>query len=415
MVVYKSVYVLSRFEKPLMPCSPRKARLLLKQNKAKVIRRTPFTIQLLYGSGSAVQPVVLGVDSGYEHVGLSAVSEKAELFTAEVLLRKDVSKLLTERRMYRHNRRSRKTRYRKARFLNRVRTKHKGWLAPSIQHKLDSHLRIIQKAATILPVSKIIIETASFDIQKIKNLEIAGRDYQAGEQLGFANVRAYVLHRDNYLCQNCKDKSKNIKLNVHHIVARSQAGTDRPDNLITLCEKCHKLYHQGKIKLNIKTRKTFKAETFMSTVRKRLVLQLQQLYGDVEETFGYITKSRREDLGLMKSHINDAFCITEGNVQIRSGFQYLIKQVRKQNRKLFKGVRSHIRNTAPRFLFGFQRYDKVSFQDKEYFILGRRNRGYFKLGTLNSILKLEPSYKRLKLLESFTTFLIRREAVSSSA
>ena len=161
------VYVLNRHGKPLMPCHAAKARILLKQGKAKVAQRTPFTIQLLYGSSGYRQPVTLGVDSGYSHIGLSAVTEKKEVYSAEVELRTDIVKLLSERRKYRRARRYRKTRYRKPRFLNRRRPE--GWLAPSIQHKLDSHIKAIEQVKKILPITAINIEVAAFDIQKIKN------------------------------------------------------------------------------------------------------------------------------------------------------------------------------------------------------------------------------------------------------
>jgi hypothetical protein len=423
------VYVLHKNGKPLMPTIPPKARHLLKQGKAKVAKRTPFTIQLLYDTEEGTQPITLGVDSGYEHIGLSAVADKRELFAAEVKLRTDVSKLLTERRMYRHNRRSRKTWYRKCRFLNRIAKFKRNPLAPSVQHKLDSHVRIIEKVNQILPLNKIIVETANFDIQKINNPEIQGKQYQEGSQLGFNNVKAYVLHRDSHKCQLCGGRSKEPRLNVHHIVQRSQGGSDRPNNLITLCKKCHTKLHEGKlrsnqIQLNVKVTKGYRAETFMSTVRKRLMVELKKLYDVVEETWGYVTKTVRQTLGFVKSHINDAYAIAygagaiaRGTDQIRNGVKYLIKQVRKQNRKLFKGARSHIKNTAPRFVKGFQRFDKVEFLGKEYFILGRRERGYFKLGSLDgNILHTEPSYKKLKLLESARALLFeRREAVSSPA
>ena len=130
------VYVLSKDGKPLMPCKAAKARKLLKQGRAKVVKRTPFTIQLAYAAGETKQPVSLGVDTGYKHVGLSAVSDAKELFSSEVELRTDVVKLLSEKRQYRRTRRNRLW-YRKARFLNRVKSKKAGWLAPSVQHRLN--------------------------------------------------------------------------------------------------------------------------------------------------------------------------------------------------------------------------------------------------------------------------------------
>ena len=155
-------FVINKHGKSLMPCHPAKARILLKEGKAKVVKRKPFIIQLLYGSSGYKQPITLGVDSGYGNIGLSAITEKREVFRAEVKLRDNMVKLNSERRIYRRARRGRKTWHRKPRFLNRK--KPEGWLAPSIQHKLDSHLRMIEKVKEILPVTKIVIEVGSDNI-----------------------------------------------------------------------------------------------------------------------------------------------------------------------------------------------------------------------------------------------------------
>ena len=314
-------------------------------------------------------------------------------------------KLNSKRRQYRRSRRSRKLWYRKPRFLNRVKYKRKGWLAPSLRHKLDSHLRIIEKIKKLLPISKIVVEVASFDIQKIKNPIIAGVGYQNGEQKGFWNVREYVLYRDNHSCQNCKGKSHDEVLEVHHIKSRQIYG-DRPDNLITLCSTCHKKVSEGKLSLKIQPSNGFKAETFMTTIRWSLVNKLREIGNSVTHTYGHITKSRRIDLKLEKSHSNDAFVIANGEGQKKMDCSYIIKQVRKQNRKLFKGIRSHIRNTAPRFIKGFQRFDKVLFKSEECFIFGRRSSGYFNLKGLDGhLIHSSAKVRDLKLLESFKTLL----------
>src|SRR5712692_3798065 len=161
------VYVLNCHGEPLMPCQPRQARLLLKEGKAKVMRMVPFTIQLLYGSSGYTQEVSLGIDAGTQHIGVSATTEQKVLFEAEVKPRTDIQELLATRRQYRCARRSRKTRYRKARFLNRK--KRDGWLAPSVQHKGDAHLTTIRMVHSLLPIRKTTIEVAQFDIQKIRN------------------------------------------------------------------------------------------------------------------------------------------------------------------------------------------------------------------------------------------------------
>ena len=138
----------------------RKVRLLLKSQKAKVVRRTPFTIQLLETNKTYVQPITLGVDAGSKHVGLSATTEKQELFSAELRPRNDVTNLMSNRSAMRRSRRNRTTRYRKPRFLNRVKSKHKGWLAPSVEVKIWNHIQGIKYITKLLPISTIRIETA---------------------------------------------------------------------------------------------------------------------------------------------------------------------------------------------------------------------------------------------------------------
>ena len=331
------VYVLNKNGKPLMPCKPAKARHLLEQNKAKVVTRKPFTIQLLWECEHKVQPIKLGIDAGYQKVGISAVSDKKEILSAEVTLRTDISMKLQTRAMYRKNRRSRLW-YRKPRFLNR--SKSKEWLAPSIQHKLDSHLRLVEKIKKLLPITETIVEVASFDIQKIKNPEIEGIEYQQGEQLGFWNVREYVLHRDNYTCQHCHGKKKDRILQVHHINGKAEGATGRPDELLTVCKTCHDEHHKGIDIIPKKKIKNFKPETFMTTVRWKIVNAL-----GCEYTYGHITKHNRIKAGLEKSHVNDAFVIAGGTTQERCE-PYVVKQVRRNNRKLQmnrKGFKPSIR------------------------------------------------------------------------
>ena len=290
------VYVINLKNELLMPTIPSKARKLLKQNKAKVVSRTPFTIQLLYSTGETKQDTVLGVDAGSKFIGLSVTTEKQELFSAELELRNDIVDLLSTRSQNRRTRRNR-LRYRKARFLNRVKSKNKGWLAPSIEHKINTHLNIIAKLHKILPITKIIVEVASFDIQKIKNPDIEGEEYQQGEQLNFWNIREYVLFRDNHSCQHCKGKSKDKILNVHHIESRKTGG-NAPDNLITLCETYHHKYHNGEIKAKLKRGQSFRDATFMGIMRWTVYNRLKEMYSNVQVTYGYITKSTRIERGL---------------------------------------------------------------------------------------------------------------------
>ena len=290
-----------------------KVRVLLKQQKAKVVHRCPFTIQLLYDSTDYTQPVSLGIDAGSRHIGVSATTETKVLYEADVTLRNDIVDLLSTRREARRTRRSRKTRYRKPRFNNRIRKD--GWLAPSIQQKVDTHLTVVHKATEILPVSSITVETASFDIQKIKNPDISGTGYQQGEQLDFWNVREYVLFRDGHKCQCCKGKSKDPVLNVHHIESRKTGGNS-PNNLITLCGTCHKGYHKGTVTLPkaIHRGMKFKDAAFMGVMRWAFYNRMKETYEPlgimVNMTYGYITKNSRIEHNLPKDHFIDARCIS---------------------------------------------------------------------------------------------------------
>lgn len=405
------VYVLDQHGKPLMPCKPQKARLLLKEKKAKVVQRTPFTIQLLYGSSGYRQPVTLGVDAGSRHIGISASTEKEELYSGEVELRNDIVGLLATRRQNKRTRRNR-LRYRKPRFLNRTKSKKKGWLAPSIQHKVDTHLKVVENLHKMLPISKIIVEAASFDIQKIKNPEISGKEYQEGEQLNFWNVREYVLFRDNHTCQHCKGKSKDQILNVHHIEGRKTGG-DTPDNLITLCETCHSDYHKGKIKLNIKRGESYRDAAFMGIMRWAFYNKSRDSYDNVGLTYGYITKNTRIKNNLPKTHSIDAYCIANNLNAKHSDIYYNQKKVRCHNRQIhkvnvLKGSRKKS-NQAPYQVKGFRLFDKVAYQGKECFVTGRRQTGYFVLKTLDGItIHKSAKVKGLKLLETRKSYLTER-------
>ena len=328
------VFVLNQRGEPLMPTKPQKAKKLLKQKKARVAGYDPFVIQLLYATGETKQDITLGVDAGSKRIGVSATTQSQELYSAEIELRNDVPALISTKKQYRRSRRYRKTRYRKARFNNRKRSE--GWLAPSVQNKVNSHIRMINKIHDILPISKIVVEVASFDIQKIKNPDISGVEYSRGEQLGFWNVREYVLHRDGHICNGEKNCSNKI-LNVHHIETRKTGG-DSPDNLITLCEECHKKHHQGKLKLNITRGQSFKDAAFMGIMRWSLYNTLKQLYNAVELTYGYITKNTRIVSGLPKEHRVDAYCIA-GNMDAKRLQKYFkIRQVRKKKRSLHEAI-----------------------------------------------------------------------------
>ncbi|MBE3122027.1 MAG: HNH endonuclease [Thermoplasmata archaeon] len=382
-----NVYVLHQDGTPLMPCTPAKARHLLKQKKAKVVSRKPFTIQLLWNSEKNTQPIKLGIDSGYNKIGFSATMDKRELISGEVKLRDNISKLIAERAMYRRKKRN-KLWYRPARFLNRK--KNKDWLAPSIKHKLDSHIRLVEKIKKLLPITETIIEIANFDIQKIKNPDIEDKQYQQGEQLGFWNVREYVLYRDNHTCQHCFGKKKDSILEVHHINGKSEGATDRPEELMTVCKTCHEEHHAGIDIIPKKEIKQFKAETFMTSIRWKLVNSL-----GCNHTYGYITKSRRIELKLPKSHVNDAFVIAGGTIQERCR-PFVAKQMRRNNRCLQlnrKGFKPSIRRQH----YSLQPNDIVKYNDKEYCVKGVHCKGQCVI-ILDSIKNISVTTKKIELI-----------------
>ena len=350
------VYVKSVDGKALMPTSNAKARKLLKRKKAKVVSLRPFVIKLTYKTKTEyTQKLHLGIDSGYSNIGFSVIDAKQEYIAGEVKLLEGMKDRLCAKRSYRRVRRNR-LRYRKPRWNNRVKSKKKGWLAPSLKHKLDTHIKFIDELKGILPIGKITIEVANFDIQKMKNPSISGKEYQKGDMLGFWNVREYVLHRDGHKCQNpdCKYKDKDKKeqiLKVHHIKYRSKGGTNRPENLITLCSKCHTPanHKEGKFLydwcMNGKKVRGFKDATFMSMIRWRLVNELKSKYDNVFITYGYITKNHRIKNGIEKSHLNDAFAIAKGTNQTRTKNKFLVIQDRLKNRSLEKFYDSKIIDT----------------------------------------------------------------------
>ena len=422
------VYVLNKYGKPLMPTTRYgRVRRLLRKGLAVVVDYRPFTIQLTYVTPNGVQEVRLGVDAGTKHVGFSATTKKKVLFEAELLLRSDIVDTLSTRREFRRARRNRKTRYRKSRFLNRTCSKKPGWIAPSVRQKVDCHIHWISKICKLLPISKITVETAQFDTQLLKAQEQGlplpqGTDYQKGEQLGFWNVREYVLFRDGHKCQCCKGKSKDIKLNVHHIESRKTGG-DAPNNLITLCSECHAKYHRGEIELPKTARRgtSLRDATQMGIMRKALFNRLNEEIGSeipCFETYGYITKSTRSKYGLPKAHTIDARCIGGNPCACSDGKYLIIRKLRANNRQLHHaairpgGKRRN--NQAPREVRGFRLMDSVEYAYRECFLSGRRVSGSFSVANITGkVLADSASYKKLTLKHHNNTYIMEEAALRS--
>ena len=398
-----------------------KVRRLLNQKKAKVIRRCPFTIKLLYETETdIVQDVVLGVDTGSKNIGVSCIANDEVLYQSHTIVRTDIKENMDSRRKYRRNRRNRKTRYRKPRFLNRKNSTKLNRLPPSVRHKVKAHIDEIEFCKKILPISQIVLEVSQFDTHLMKNpslkfKKIKSWGYQQGFNYGFSSRKEAVMNRDSYTCQICG--TKHTKLEVHHIVYRSKGGTDDEDNLITLCETCHKKVHKGEINVSLKTKRLrLKEATHMNIIRS----QLLKVYPKAIETFGFVTKENRNNLNLPKDHYIDACVVASaGKKFVLNDEIYYKKRVSKGDYQLYKGSRSEIRLPIGK-IQGFKKFDKVDYLGKTYFIKGRMSSGYaFLMDIFNKTIDFSdmprgfktPKLKNLKRISARSSMLCIREKI----
>lgn len=401
------VFVINKHGERLMPCKPSKARKLLRDRKAKIIKHNPFTIQLLYGSSGYKQPINLGIDLGAKHIGVAITSKNNVLAKGEIELRQDIKSSLETRKIYRRSRRNRKTRYRPTRFLNRVSSKKNGWLPPSILSRIDNTFMWIDKFTNLLPNPKVSIEVGKFDVAKMINPKIEGVDYQKGQTYGYHDTRYFVFARDNYTCQVCKKKDKILQ--THHIKYVSKGGSNRADNLITVCTDCHtsKNHKEGGVlydwMVKNKKVKTYKEATFMNTIRQRVF----QKYPNANIVYGSWTTPRRKELGLEKTHYNDAIAIS-GIESIRHNVDetFKIKQFRKKKRSLHEATARKGRKTPnktqkrnsknTKYQNGFYLNDKVRVFGKVGFISGFTNGGCYVKDIENNYITIpDKTYKQV--------------------
>ena len=419
--------VLDQQGKPLMPTTRLgKVYRLLKAKKAHIVSYEPFTIQLDYQPDTQViQPMTLGVDSGAIHSGYSVANEHREYYSAEVVARNDISNRLSDRRMYRQTRRSRKTRYRKPRFNNR-KNKKKGWLPPSLEQKVAVQVNEIDHIHRYFPIETIIVETAEFDIQKIKNPDISGIEYQQGTLQGY-NIRNYLLEKHGRKCFYCGKAVSGFE--VEHMLPKSRGGSNRIDNLTLSCHDCNEkkgtltaeeFIQQtlpvkkatAKLKQLPNEKRLFKYMAYMNATRWTLYDAIKERYPNVKMTYGYITKYNRIQAGLPKAHHIDAKCIT-GFATVPSMSQTVIKvKMRRHNRQLHRATFSegHVRKAAslPTTVFGFRLYDRVLFNNHRYYIKGRRSSGAFVLVSVEGLKNEERNYKKLTLLAHTNAYLTNR-------
>jgi len=347
------------------------ARSLLKAGKASVFRKYPFTIILHKEVAATPKPLTLKLDPGSQLTGIALLQATALIWIAELTHRgQQIKDALLSRRQLRRTRRNRKTRYRQPRFLNRTRTG--GWLAPSLQHRVDTTLTWVKRLCKLAPIDSIVQELVKFDLQLMQNAEISGVEYQQGELQGY-EVREYLLEKFSRQCVYCG--AKNVPLEIEHVNPRSCGGSDRVSNLTLACHPCNqakgnqdvKDFLSGKPDLLKRVLSQLKAPlkdaTAVNATRWALLNALKATGLPVSTGSGGRTKFNRTRLGLPKTHYFDAACVGDTDELIVLSEQPLLIQA------MGHGTRQMCRTDkfgfpsryVPRFKFvrGFQTGDIV--------------------------------------------------------
>ncbi len=326
----RRVFVLDRNKKPLMPCHPARARKLLKNGKAAVYRRYPFTIIMKCRVGGDLQPIEIKFDPGSRTTGIALVGHferGSEVIWAGNLNHRglQIKRNLDSRRAVRRSRRNRKTRYRPARFNNRQRPQ--GWLPPSLRSRADNVKNWMLKLARLAPLTQIAVEIVRFDTQKIQNPEISGIEYQQGELAGY-ELREYLLEKWDRECAYCG--AKNVPLEIEHIQARSKGGSDRVSNLTLACTECNinkgnkdikeflKCKPKRLKKIQAQAKAPLKDTAAVNATRYATGNALKGFDLPITITFssGGRTKFNRVKLGYSKDHWIDAACVGESGAQV---------------------------------------------------------------------------------------------------
>ena len=311
------IFVLDVNYKPLTPCKPSMARKLLNAKKAAVFRQFPFTIILKKEVTANPESIEIKIDAGSKTTGLALVQSNKVIFGAELSHRgQAIKNSLESRRSLRRGRRSRKTRYRQDRFLNRTRPK--GWLAPSLEHRVLTIMTWACKFIKLAPIGSIVSELVKFDLQQIENPEISGVEYQQGELLGY-EVREYLLEKWDRKCAYCS--AENIPLQVEHIHPKSKGGSNRISNLCLACEPCNLKKGVQSItdflakkpdvlkKVTAQAKRPLKDAAAVNSTRWALFNALKATGLPVTTGSGGLTKFNRTRLNLSKTHWLDAACV----------------------------------------------------------------------------------------------------------
>ncbi len=319
------VFVSDTNRKQIDPVHPGQARRLLKQGKAAVFRRYPFTIILKYAVSENSEPLRLKIDPGSKKTGIAVVNDDTGeiVFACEIEHRGSLIKKNPEqRRNVRRNRRSR-LRYRKPRFLNRTRPK--GWLPPSLMSRVLNVGTWVKRIIKVAPVTAISQELVRFDTQQITNPEISGAEYQQGELSGY-EIREYLLEKWARKCAYCG--KENVPLEIEHIKAKSKGGSDRVSNLTLACIKCNQRKGNKNIedflkrkpellkKILAQAKTPLKDAAAVNSARWELYSRLKAFGLPVEAGSGGLTKFNRTQQGLPKSHWADAACVGKSTPEV---------------------------------------------------------------------------------------------------
>jgi hypothetical protein len=310
-------FVIDTNKRQLDPIHPAHARKLLSNGEAAVFRRYPFTLILKRSVDTHIEPIKVKIDPGSKVTGIALLKGDKLIFAAELTHRGQTIKAsLDSRRAIRRGRRARHTRYRQARFLNRTRPG--CWLAPSLQHRVDTTLTIVNKFIKFAPVDSLTMELVRFDLQQLENPEISSIEYQQGELLGY-EVREYLLNKWDRKCTYCQ--VENVPLQVEHIQPKAKGGTNRISNLCLACEKCNqkkgtqdlKDFLSGKPDLlkqiQSQAKRPLKDAAAVNSTRWALFNALKLTGLPVETGSGGLTKYNRTRLELPKTHYFDAACV----------------------------------------------------------------------------------------------------------
>jgi 5-methylcytosine-specific restriction endonuclease McrA len=314
------VFVLDTNKQPLDPVRPGRARILLTQGKAAVWRRYPFTIILKDAVDHPdVHPLRLKLDPGSKTTGIALVDDTTGevVFAAELTHRgRAIKAALDTRRAVRRSRRRRKTRYRQPRFRNR--TRKPGWLAPSLASRVSNVLTWVRRLMRLCAITAISQEVVRFDLQQMENPDIQGVEYQQGTLSGY-EVREYVLEKWNRTCSYCGKQE--VPLQIEHIHAKANGGTNRTSNLCLACEACNQAKGKQDVRVFLakqparlshllaQAKASLKDAAAVNTTRWALYERLKQLGLPVECGSGGLTKFNRCSRGLEKTHWLDAACV----------------------------------------------------------------------------------------------------------